>query len=142
MKSIKKEKIKEIKYPCLMVAEDGEVVLFKKESTGTTIHQTLGGLLGLGFYTNLWDMGKFKPHNGDIIINNDYIRGNDKAGEYPCVMVSSDDDVVLFREEGRGTVIYLANEYDGAYGSIGYHSGDWHMGDFKPFNGYIILSND
>ena len=51
---------KEIKYPCLMVAIDGEVVLFSAERKGTKVIAN-GNFEPVGYYYERWDMRFFTP---------------------------------------------------------------------------------
>lgn len=61
MKSIhNKAKQPEIKYPCLMVANNGDIVLFSEERKGIKIVNGTGGDL-VGSHSNTWIMKHFKP---------------------------------------------------------------------------------
>ena len=62
----------------------------------------------------------------------------DAAIEYPCLMQwKSGDLLVLFTSYTKGTVVF---EGDGH--SMGYYSNSWQHGNFKPFKGKLVLSND
>ena len=55
-------------FPCLMEAEDGEVVLFVKPKCGTPI---TNHVCRIGEYDTEWYMPIFKPYNGTITLAND-----------------------------------------------------------------------
>ena len=61
----------------------------------------------------------------------------DSAIEYPCLMQSSSDCVVLFSAHKRGTVLKGNKNY-----SVGEYSDAWHMPAFVAFKGKLVLSND
>lgn len=58
-----KELSKEIKYPCLMKADVGGVVLFHSVSCGVD--------LNTGVYSRQWYMNNFTPFNGTVTLQND-----------------------------------------------------------------------
>lgn len=62
----------------------------------------------------------------------------EKNVEYPCLMKSTEEDiVVLFTEKDKGTLLCKTAIYN-----AGEYSTDWDMEQFHPFNGSITLSND
>lgn len=64
---------KEIKYPCLMVADSGDVVLFNKYECGTVVAITSKSLHTLGHYSNDWNMANFKtplPSTESVTLQN------------------------------------------------------------------------
>jgi hypothetical protein len=71
MKSIKSDKPCEpkAKFPCLMIAYNGEIVLFTSSSTGTCVHSD-STHQGMGRHLNRWSMGNFKPYNGSVCLEN------------------------------------------------------------------------
>ena len=66
---------------------------------------------------------------------------NKKEGDcnYPYLGINSGGDrVILFTEEGKGTVLYSK---DNAYYPSGWHSEGWIEENFLPYEGEIHLSN-
>ena len=61
----------EIKYPCLMKAENGNIVLFSCYGEGMCIRSDNARFYDVGDYAEDWDMDCFKPFNGTIILSND-----------------------------------------------------------------------
>lgn len=62
-----------------------------------------------------------------------------EAAKYPFLGKGNKNDkdvVVLFTEEGVGTVVYASIEY-----KLGYHSNGWLMCNFIPFTGAIKLES-
>ncbi len=69
---LEKEKAQEpeIVYPCLMVSNIGNIVLFSQAHTGTLVRadrQTKS----LGYVSTGWAMGDFKPFTNKIVLSND-----------------------------------------------------------------------
>jgi len=62
-----------------------------------------------------------------------------KADPYPCLM-ECQAYVVLFSASGNGTVIRIKDN-SRATENIGYHSKEWIMSSFAPFNNSIVLCN-
>ena len=65
-----KQEEKETVYPILMENEEGKVVLFTKERTGTVVHGPTR-VHYLGYWSESWYMGVFKPFNREITLSND-----------------------------------------------------------------------
>lgn len=61
----------------------------------------------------------------------------DTTIEYPCLMQSGGDCVVLFRACKQGTVLKGNENY-----SVGHYSDTWYMPAFVAFEGKLVLSND
>jgi hypothetical protein len=53
-------------FPCLMIAENGEVVLFISSCCGTSIV----GNNKIGEYSEYWDMSRFKLFTGKVELSN------------------------------------------------------------------------
>ena len=71
MKVEVKDKVSEIKFPCLMKeSECGLIVLFDKDKCGTCIN---GGTSShrIGDYNTSWIMPLFKLFDGEITLKND-----------------------------------------------------------------------
>lgn len=64
--------------------------------------------------------------------------------KYPFLGQNIDNgDVVLFKESGVGTIVYSGpSKFGGDTGKTGYHSRNFCMEGFKPFNGTVTLEND
>lgn len=61
-----------VKYPCLMVASDGDVVLFHEKNKGIKVVK-VAGHYNSGFYSELWDMSLFTmlPPTESVTLQND-----------------------------------------------------------------------
>ena len=70
----KDSKAGNVKYPCLMIAEDGDILLATKEDdvclTGTIIVRE-DDELNIGHCCTGWAKSAFKPFNGSITLSND-----------------------------------------------------------------------
>ena len=69
----KEEKVREIKYPCLMTASDNFgsiVVLFHNQGRGVVVHSKGEGQL-VGYYSEAWAMPFFTPFKGTIQLTNE-----------------------------------------------------------------------
>jgi hypothetical protein len=62
------QKVEEIKYPCLMIAYDGDIVIMLQYKEGVIIK---GIDHEIGYYATTWDMRYFKPFKGKITLEND-----------------------------------------------------------------------
>lgn len=71
MKVNVEEKSNEIKFPCLMKAEDNLVVLFSANKTGVVLVNDDDEENKIGEYSCIWDMQCFEPFNGEITLEND-----------------------------------------------------------------------
>ena len=60
-----------------------------------------------------------------------------KEKEFPKLMISRTDVVVIMSEFRTGIVVSGGDVY-----KIGYHSESWCIEDFEDFNGTLTLSND
>lgn len=57
-----------VKFPCLMVSDKGNIVLMCATGFGVTLkHDTYG----FGHHSDDWDMLKFTPFNGTVELRND-----------------------------------------------------------------------
>jgi len=123
-----------IKYPCLKIAENGEVVLFNERSTGIrlTNHFWLGG------YSDFDHV--FKPFHGEVRLIQDGVR-RDKNGDiiFPCLMTAPNGSIVLFNGPKRGVSV-MEDEYK--FRTIGFYAETWHIDNFTDFSGTVTLSND
>ena len=64
-----KEQNTEIKFPCLMSAKNGEIiVLMIEKKKGTAIAHPFESF---GFYCETWLMEEFIPFNGSITLSNE-----------------------------------------------------------------------
>jgi len=61
-----------------------------------------------------------------------------KENTYPCIMANTEGPIVLFSENGQGTVIN--NEGDETH-TLGDYRDDWDMGYFEICTSKIELSN-
>lgn len=61
----------------------------------------------------------------------------DNEINFPKLMISSKDLIVLFTEPEIGTVVFSSNGLH----SVGEHYEGWLMPNFKDFNGVVELSN-
>jgi len=59
-----------------------------------------------------------------------------KPNEFPQLMISGGQLIVLFTEKGCGVVVQNDSVWE-----IGYYSTNWVMLTFEKFNGEITLSN-
>lgn len=64
------EKNPECEFPCLMIAENGMVVLFTDKSTGTVLLKSHDGVWNIGHYSDIWEWGNFYPFKGSITLSN------------------------------------------------------------------------
>ena len=64
---VKKDTIKPIEYPCLMINQDDVIVLFRNRSKGTIVSSDN---FQIGSFFADWDMNDFKPFNGEITLSN------------------------------------------------------------------------
>jgi len=73
MKVIVKEKESgaDIKYPCLMITDRENIVLFSGPSTGVVINTRAASSWSIGEYCNSWADGDFRPFNGTIELSNE-----------------------------------------------------------------------
>ena len=64
-----KEQNTEIKFPCLMISDDSQCIVFvtKDEEGIVLIHPRLP----IGHYSDAWVTNKMKPFNGTITLSND-----------------------------------------------------------------------
>lgn len=58
----------EIKFPCLMVSETGQIVLMVKPKSGFVIKSRVNTI---GYYSCNWDMSCLAPLNESITLSND-----------------------------------------------------------------------
>lgn len=67
-------KASDVKYPCLMIANDGDILLATKEGdvclTGTVVARG-DGASDIGHHCTGWAKSCFKPFNGSITLSND-----------------------------------------------------------------------
>jgi hypothetical protein len=56
-------------FPTLMVADDGDIVLFSEYSVGVIVYSD-NPAYHVGFYSSGWNMDRFKCFNGDVVISN------------------------------------------------------------------------
>lgn len=63
------KKQEDIEYPCLMVNEDGAIILFSDNNTGMRVRSGLGSEPGV--YSDGWIMDGFKLFTGSITLSND-----------------------------------------------------------------------
>ena len=75
MKIIVKDKDddKKIKYPYIGIGENGLIVLFKACQRGVAlvVPSNLFNIYKVGYYSERWEMSKFKPFEGSITLSND-----------------------------------------------------------------------
>lgn len=64
MKVEVREKDKPRKYPYLGIAQDGDIVLFIRESTGLVINDRF-------YYSEAWVEQAFRPYSGEVVLSND-----------------------------------------------------------------------
>lgn len=70
MKSVvKNSSQKAIKFPKLMGAKDGTVVLFWSSNRGMQITHGSDGYIG--HHTSCWDMSKFEDFHGSVTLSNE-----------------------------------------------------------------------
>lgn len=60
----------EIKFPCLMISEIGQIVLFIDVGIGILL-QSGESPCPIGDWSKQWYMGGFKPFTGKIVLEND-----------------------------------------------------------------------
>ena len=68
----KEEKVREIKYPCLMAAHSSfgsKVVLFTDKHCGVVVYRE-GKHQPIGYYSEAWEMSGFTPFDGTIELSN------------------------------------------------------------------------
>ena len=58
-------------YPCLMIANDGDIVFFYKESEGVKIKNPSGSIIKTGRYFSNYYMASFELFKGSITLEND-----------------------------------------------------------------------
>ena len=63
-----KEQNTEIKFPCLMISEKGNLVFMTEIGHGFALKHTKKDI---GYFSDLWDMDNFKPFNGSITLSNE-----------------------------------------------------------------------
>ena len=61
---------KDTKYPCLMIADNGSIMLMKKAGHGVLLVNG-GECISVGDYGTGWNMSMLKPFNGTITLSND-----------------------------------------------------------------------
>lgn len=72
MKSVVKDKSKEVEYPCLMVSDSGAVILFNEHRKGVVVYVAIKHIgYRVGYYGDMWDMDKFTPFHGTVELSND-----------------------------------------------------------------------
>ena len=82
MKVEVKDKVSEIKFPCLMISEDKKfIVLFSNMNCGTCIYSNMNCgtciysldsiIYEIGSYSEAWIMPLFVPFDGEITLKND-----------------------------------------------------------------------
>ena len=72
MKVEVKDKVSEIKFPCLMISEDKKfIVLFSNMNCGTCIYSLDSIIYEIGSYSEAWIMPLFVPFDGEITLKND-----------------------------------------------------------------------
>jgi hypothetical protein len=63
--------------------------------------------------------------------------------DYPCLLVSDEDTpemkVILFTENGVGTVIHSAENADA---ELGEYSDDWDMDEMSEYDSPVTIKND
>ncbi len=59
--------------------------------------------------------------------------------DYPCLMIAKNGDIVLFSEEGTGTLIHMSPDQLRNKRKIGHVSDAWFMPTFVPFKGKLIM---
>ena len=55
-------------YPRLMSSDKGRVVLFVQPNRGTIVHAGDRASGSLGYFSDDWDMTRFKSYNGEVIL--------------------------------------------------------------------------
>jgi len=60
----------EIKYPCLMIYEDGDIVLFESAKKGVMFRNNDSGYK-VDLYSTCFSTDRFKPFYGTITLGND-----------------------------------------------------------------------
>ena len=63
-----KEQNTEIKFPCLMVSKNGNIVIMTKQKEGFAVKHNSEKI---GYYSTDWDMSVFKPFTGSITLSNE-----------------------------------------------------------------------
>jgi hypothetical protein len=69
MKAVINEKETPVKYPMLMKADSGTIVLMKEVACGVVVANPV--LIPIGQYVTTWPMENFKPFTGSITLSND-----------------------------------------------------------------------
>jgi len=64
-----KAKTVEIVYPCLMISDQGKIVLFIRNGEGTALNDARWTYIGE--FNKGWDMDNFKPFHGTITLSNE-----------------------------------------------------------------------
>ena len=67
---IPEETKKELPFPKLMIAEDGEIVLFSEEKVGVIVNTKINSFYQIGEYSDDWHMNSFKDFYGSITMSN------------------------------------------------------------------------
>lgn len=58
-------------FPKMMVADDGEIVLFSDSETGTTIVEGSDREYKVGYFQRNWDIGQFRDFSGYVTLSNE-----------------------------------------------------------------------
>lgn len=66
----KQDSNKEIEYPCLMIDNDGYIVLFTEKNIGFCLRRGNNNN-GKPYYGSMWNMDTFKLFHGAVILEND-----------------------------------------------------------------------
>tara|TARA_R110000765_G_scaffold20317_1_gene52806 strand:- start:24705 stop:24923 length:219 start_codon:yes stop_codon:yes gene_type:complete len=56
-------------FPTLMVAGDGDIVLFTEYEAGVIVYSG-NSSFPVGYYSSSWQMDQFEYFNGDVVISN------------------------------------------------------------------------
>lgn len=70
MKVEVKNKVNEVKYPCLMESNLEQIVLFVSNKIGTLVYVG-NSTCEVGDYSEQWHMPSFEPFDGEITLKND-----------------------------------------------------------------------
>mgnify|MGYP003651331685 CR=1 FL=1 len=68
---LKKKTKEEIKYPILMIAEGGNVVLFESLGCGTLVKSDASNFWIVGHYSSHWASGVWVPFRGEVTLSNE-----------------------------------------------------------------------
>tara|TARA_R110000822_G_scaffold76214_2_gene183162 strand:+ start:187 stop:405 length:219 start_codon:yes stop_codon:yes gene_type:complete len=66
---IRQEVSKDKSFPKLMIADDGQIVLFASQEVGIRI--TSNNSFSTGTISNVWIMSAFKDYNGEVTLKNE-----------------------------------------------------------------------